>query len=63
MSNQIKLTIDISEELLGKLLTVIALSSTSLPPSMGGMLVRQAAPPEDKSSSMGFQPPTKENTP
>ena len=63
MSNQIKLTIDISEELLGKLLTVIALSSSSLPPSMGGMLVRQAAPTEDKPSSIGFHPPTKESTP
>ena len=35
MSNQIKLTIDVSDELLDKLLTVMALSSAPTP--MGGM--------------------------
>jgi hypothetical protein len=32
MSNQIKLTIDISDELINKVMTAIALSSATLPP-------------------------------
>ena len=62
MSNQIKLTIDISDELLNKVITVLALSSATLPPQMGGvpMVVRQAPPEAPERPSMGFQPPTKE---
>ena len=62
MSNQIKLTIDISDELLSKVMTVLALSSATLPPQMGGMpmVVRQSAPEATEKPSMGFQPPTKE---
>ena len=62
MSNQIKLTIDISDELLSKVMTAIALSSATLPPSIGGMpmMVRQAQPEATEKPSMGFQPPTKE---
>ena len=62
MSNQINLTIDISDELLNKIITVIALSGATLPPQMGGvpMVVRQSAPEATEKPSMGFQPPTKE---
>ena len=62
MSNQIKLTIDISDELLNKVITVLALSSATLPPSIGGMpMMVRPAPSEGKDKpSMGFQPPTKE---
>ena len=62
MSNQIKLTIDISDELINKVITVLALSSATLPAQMGGMpmMVRQAAPEAPERPSMGFQPPTKE---
>ena len=62
MSNQIKLTIDISDELLNKVITVLALSSATLQPQMGGvpMVVRQAPPEAPERPSMGFQPPTKE---
>ena len=62
MSNQIKLTIDISDELINKVITVLALSSATLPPQMGGMpmVVRQAPPEAPERPSMGFQPPTKE---
>ena len=62
MSNQIKLTIDISDELLNKVITVLALSSATLPPQMGGMpmVVRQSAPEATEKPSMGFQPPPKE---
>ena len=62
MSNQIKLTIDISEEMLNKIITVIALSGATLPPQMGGMpmVMRQAPPEATERPSMGFQPPTKE---
>ena len=56
MSNQIKLTIDISDELINKLVTVMALSSASLPTQIGGMPMMVRQPP----ASMGFQPPTKE---
>ena len=63
MSNQIKLTIDISDELLNKVITVLALSSATLPPQMGGMpmVMRQAPPEATERPSMGFQPPTKES--
>ena len=62
MSNQIKLTIDISDELLSKVMTVLALSSATLPPSIGGMpmMVRQAPTEATEKPSMGFQPPKKE---
>jgi hypothetical protein len=62
MSNQIKLTIDISDELLNKVMTAIALSSATLPPSIGGMpmMVRPAPSEAAEKPSMGFQPPTKE---
>ena len=59
MSNQIKLTIDISEEMLNKIITVIALSGATLPPQMGGMpvAVRQAPPAAPERPSMGFKIP------
>ena len=62
MSNQINLTIDISDELLNKIITVIALSGATLPPQMGGMpmAVRQAPPEAPARPSMGFKPPEKE---
>jgi hypothetical protein len=62
MSNQIKLTIDISDELINKMITILALSSATLPPSIGGMpmMVRQAPPEATEKPSMGFQPPAKE---
>ena len=62
MSNQIKLTIDSSDELLNKVITVLALSSATLPAQMGGMpmMVRQAPPEAPERPSMGFEPPTKE---
>jgi len=62
MSNQINLTIDISDELLNKIITVIALSGATLPPQMGGMpMVMRQAPPEAKEKpSMGFKAPKKE---
>ena len=64
MSNQIKLTIDISDELINKLITVLALSSATLPPTLGGMpmMVRQAPNDAPERPSMGFQPPTKESS-
>jgi hypothetical protein len=62
MSNQIKFTIDISDELLNKVITAIALSSATLPPSIGGMpmMVRASQPEAPERPSMGFQPPAKE---
>ena len=56
MSNQIKLTIDISDELLNKVITVLALSSATLPAQMGGMpmVVRQPPPEATEKPSMGF---------
>ena len=62
MSNQIKLTIDISEEMLNKIITVVALSGATLPPQMGGvpMVMRQAPPEAPARPSMGFKPPEKE---
>ena len=55
MSNQIKLTIDVSDELLDKLLTVMALSSAPAP--MGGM-------PMQLMALAGAKPePTKERSP
>ena len=58
MSNQIKLTIDLSDELLDKVLTVIALSGSQNPmqPMMIGMGARPL-PPQEKPAerpSMGF---------
>ena len=55
MSNQIKLTIDVSDELLDKLLTVMALSSAS--PQMGGVPMQLMA------FAGGQPPPTKERSP
>ena len=62
MSNQIKFTIDISDELLNKVITAIALSSATLHPSIGGMpmMVRPSPPEAPERPSMGFQPPAKE---
>ena len=62
MSNQIKLTIDISEELLSKILTVVALSNSTLPPTLGGMpmAIRPAPPEAPERPSMGFKVPKKE---
>ena len=59
MNNQIKLTIDISDELLNKVITVLALSSATLPPQMGGMpmVVRQTPPEATEKPSMGFKMP------
>ena len=59
MSNQINLTIDISDELLNKIITVIALSGATLPPQMGGMpmVMRQAPPEATERPSMGFKIP------
>ena len=61
MSNQIKLTIDISDELLSKVMTAIALSGATLSPSIGGMpmMVRPAPPEAPEKPSMGFEPPAK----
>jgi len=62
MSNQIKLTIDVSDELLEKLLTVMAISQATTP--LGGMPMQlmamaqgaQGKPPdaEKKASPIGF---------
>jgi hypothetical protein len=62
MSNQINLTIDISDELLNKIITVIALSGATLPPQMGGvpMAIRPAPPEAPERPSMGFKAPKKE---
>jgi len=59
MSNQIKLTIDISDELINKLITVLALSNATLPPTLGGMpmVMRQAPPEASERPSMGFKMP------
>ena len=59
MSNQIKLTIDLSDELLDKVLTVIALSGSQNP--MKAMMMGMGArplPPSEKPKerpSMGFK--------
>jgi hypothetical protein len=62
MSNQIKLTIDISDELINKVMTAIALSSATLPPSIGGMPMAIRTPPPEapERPSMGFKVPKKE---
>ena len=63
MSNEIKLTIDISDELLNKVMTVIALSGATLPPSVGGIPMMMRQPPVEETPdrrSMGFEPPQKE---
>ena len=62
MSNQIKLTIDVSDELLDKLLTVMAISQASTP-TLGGMPMQlmalaqgsQGKPPEKpEKAPIGF---------
>ena len=63
MSNQIKLTIDVSDELLDKLLTVVALSQTA-PTPLGGMPMQLMAlaqgqgkgkpPPKEEKAPIGF---------
>jgi len=59
MSNQIKLTIDMSDELVDKILTVIALSGSQNP--MKAMMMSMGArplPPQEKPEerpSMGFR--------
>ena len=62
MSNQIKLTIDISDELLSKVMTAVALSTATLSPSLGGvpMMVRSAPSEAPERPSMGFKVPKKE---
>ena len=61
MSNQIKLTIDISDELINKMITILALTSATLPAQMGGMpmVVRQTPSEATEKPSMGFEPPIK----
>ena len=63
MSNQIKLTIDLSDELVDKLLTVMAITSQqnalqgAMPMLMGAM-GSQGAPPKEtpkEKPSMGFK--------
>jgi hypothetical protein len=58
MSNQIKLTIDLSDELVDKVLTVIALSNSQNPMKamMMGMGARPLPPTEkpEERPSMGF---------
>lgn len=62
MSNQIKLTFDISDELLDKLLTVMAITSQqnalqgAVPMLMGAMGGQGAPPPPkgEEKPSMGF---------
>jgi hypothetical protein len=58
MSNQIKLTIDVSDELVDKLLTVLALSGSQNPMQamMMGMGARPLPPSEkpEERPSMGF---------
>ena len=63
MSNQIKLTFDISDELLDKLLTVMAITSQknalqgAMPMLMGAMGGQGAPPPQEgeEKPSMGFK--------
>ena len=55
MSNQIKLTIDVSDELLDKLLTVMALSSAPTP--MGGMPMQLMALAGAKPENIKEKPP------
>jgi hypothetical protein len=63
MSNQIKLTFDISDELLDRLLTVMAITSQqnalqgAMPMLMGAMGGQGAAPPPkgEEKPSMGFK--------
>tara|TARA_R100000458_G_C8072934_1_gene110925 strand:+ start:226 stop:429 length:204 start_codon:yes stop_codon:yes gene_type:complete len=59
MSNQIKLTIDVSDELLDKLLTVVALSQTA-PTPLGGMPMQLMAMAQ---GAQGKPPPKKEKAP
>jgi len=63
MSNQIKLTFDISDELLDKLLTVMAITSQqnalqgAMPMLMGAMGGKASPPPSkgEEKPSMGFK--------
>jgi len=63
MSNQIKLTFDISDELLDKLLTVMAITSQqnalqgAMPMLMGAMGGKTPPPPSkgEEKPSMGFK--------
>jgi hypothetical protein len=55
MSNQIKLTIDVSDQLLDKLLTVMALSSAT--PQMGGMPMQLMALAGAKPENTKEKPP------
>ena len=59
MSNQIKLTIDVSDELLDKLLTVVALSQTA-PTPLGGMPMQLMALAQ---GAQGKPPSKEEKTP
>ena len=60
MSNQIKLTIDVSDELLDKLLTVVALTQTA-PPPLGGMPMQLMALAQGQGK--GKPPPKEDKTP
>ena len=61
MSNQIKLTIDLSDELVDKLLTVMAITSQknalqgAMPMLMGAMGGQVAPPKSEEKPSMGFK--------
>ena len=63
MSNQIKLTIDVSDELLDKLLTVVALTQTAPTPLVGMPMQLMALahgqgkgkpPPKEDKTPIGF---------
>ena len=60
MSNQIKLTIDVSDELLDKLLTVVAISQTApnplgMPMQLMAMAQGQGKPPpKEEKEPIGF---------
>ena len=60
MSNQIKLTIDVSDELLDKLLTVVAISQAT-PSPLGGMPMQLMALAQGQ--GRGKPPPKEEKTP
>ena len=61
MSNQIKLTIDVSDELLDKLLTVVALTQTAPAPTLGGMPMQLMALAQGQGK--GKPPPKEDKTP
>tara|TARA_B100000287_G_scaffold266083_1_gene250292 strand:- start:951 stop:1163 length:213 start_codon:yes stop_codon:yes gene_type:complete len=62
MSNQIKLTIDVSDELLDKLLTVMAISQASSP-ALGGMPMQLMALAQGAQGKQGKPPSKQEKAP